>query len=100
MLSWLLKKWSWKSFAVGAGAALFGGTLARPALVGAVKAGMDVQDKASQTFQQAREGFSRIREEAASQRTGGPQAGNAELLAELQKLREEIAALRNSPSRT
>jgi len=54
MLPWLLTKWSWKSFAIGAGAALFGGTIARPALVQAVKAGMDVTDYAAGTLEQAK----------------------------------------------
>lgn len=100
MLTWLLSKWSWKSFAIGAGTAIFGGTIARPVLVSAVKAGMDVQDKAARTFEQARNEFGRIRDEASQQRSAGAQAGNAELLAELQKLREEIASLRSGSSKT
>lgn len=97
MLPWLLSKWSWKSFAVGAGAAIFGGTIARPAIVEVVKAGMGVQDQAVKTFDAARQEFQKIREEAAQQRAGVP-ADSSALLAELQKMRAEIAALRTSQS--
>ena len=97
MLSWLLKRWSWKSFAAGAGAAVFGGTIARPALVTAVKAGMDIQDRAAETFRQAQAGAARIRDEAASLRaSGGTSSGHAELLSELKSLREEISALKSN----
>lgn len=96
MLTWLLSKWNWKSFAVGLGAAVFGGTVARPALVNVVKAGMDVKDKATQTIQQAGAELGKIRMEAEQQRSASVATGNSELLAELKKLREEIASLRQS----
>ena len=98
MLPWILSKWSWKSFAIGAGAALFGGTIARPALVQVVKAGMDASDYAAQTVNQAKTEFSRVRDEAAQLRASGPapSSGHAEMMSELQKLRDEIASLRSS----
>jgi len=95
MLTWVLSKWSWKSFAVGAGAAIFGGTIARPALVSVVKTGMGIQEQAVKTMASAREEFQRIREEAMAERVG-TSPDTAALLAELQKVRAEIASLKTS----
>ncbi len=96
MLSWLLHKWSWKSFAAGAGAALFGGTIARPVLVQAVKTGMEVQEYAAHTYLQARYEFEKVRAEAAALRAVASQSHVAtnEILSEIQKLRDEVASLR------
>jgi demethoxyubiquinone hydroxylase (CLK1/Coq7/Cat5 family) len=97
MLPWILSKWSWKSFAIGAGAALFGGTIARPALVHAVKAGMEVSDYAAGTIQQAKTEFAKVRDDANQLRASqGEQAGYAGLMSEMQKLRDEIASLRGT----
>jgi hypothetical protein len=101
MLPWLLTKWSWKSFAIGAGAALFGGTIARPALVQAVKAGMDVTDYAAGTLEQAKVQVAKVRQEAAGLRgAASPSAsGYSDLISEIQKLREEIASVKGSFSK-
>jgi hypothetical protein len=97
MWPWILSKWSWKSFAVGAGAALFGGTIARPALVHAVKVGMDVTDYAAGTLEQAKTQVAKVRQEAAGLRgTATPAAGYSDLVSEMQKLREEIASVKGS----
>jgi glucosamine 6-phosphate synthetase-like amidotransferase/phosphosugar isomerase protein len=96
MVTWILSKWSWKSFAVGLGAALFGGTIARPVLVKVVKAGMEAGEAATHTFHQARVELDNIRHEAMQQRSFDNNAGNSELLAELRKLREEIASIKRS----
>jgi hypothetical protein len=94
--SWLLRQWSWKSFGIGAGAALFGGTIARPLLVGAVRTGMDLTDTASATLQKAKIEAEKIRSEAAGARAASQNVGD--LVTELQKLREEIASLRTNMS--
>jgi hypothetical protein len=95
LLEWILHRWSWKSFAVGAGAVMFGGTVARPVLVHAVKTGMDVTDYATETWQQARAEADRIRAEAVQLRTAAAPVLN-DLVTELQKLRGEVASLRAS----
>jgi len=94
MLNWLLSKWSWKSFAFGFGAALFGGTIARPALVEAVKTGMDVRDRLDETLQGARREVDSIRSDAEKLRAASPP--QAQLTVELQKLRDEIASLKTA----
>ena len=111
LVSWMLKRWSWKSFALGAGAVLVGGTVGRPALVAAVKTGMDVADVGVGTYQQAKAGAISIRDEAVAQRslasTGpGPIVDNsglhdvlANIQAELSSLREEIAASKVVPKK-
>jgi hypothetical protein len=96
MLPWIISKWSWKSFAVGASAALFGGTIARPALVHVVKAGMDASDYASGTFAQAKVEVAKLRQEAAGLRGAAAPAGYSDLISEIQKLREEIAAAKGN----
>lgn len=96
LLSILLGRFSWKSFAVGAGTALFGGIVARPALTQAVKVGMDVQDYAAATVAQARAEYERARAAAVAQRSGAVGLSNADILAEIQKLHEEIASLRGA----
>jgi hypothetical protein len=98
MLPWLISKWSWKSFAVGAGAALFGGTIARPALVQAVKVGMVANDYAADTITQAKTEFGRMKDDAVRLRTAesAQPAGYADLVAEMQKLRDEISSLKGT----
>ncbi len=99
MLPWIISKWSWKSFAVGAGAALFGGTIARPALVHAVKVGMDVSDYAAGTLEQAKVQVSKVRQEAAGLRGAAAPSGYSELVSEIQKLREELASAKSTFSK-
>jgi len=97
ILGLLLNRFSWNSFFIGAGTALFGGIIARPVLVEAVKLGMDVQDYAGETMDRARTEYQKVRAEAAARRAGPPaQLSSAELLAEIQKLHEEIASLRGA----
>lgn len=96
MLNWVIGKWSWKSFAVGTGVALFGGAIARPLLVAAVKSGLDVKDFLDDTIQTAKEEASSIRAAALKMRAmeSAAQPGAAELISELRKLREEMEALK------
>jgi hypothetical protein len=98
LLSILLGRFSWKSFALGAGTALFGGVVARPALAQVVKVGMDVQDYASATVAQAKAEYERARATAVAQRTGSAGLSSADILAEIQKLHAEITSLRSSIS--
>jgi hypothetical protein len=97
LLSLVLDGFSWKSFAIGAGAALFGGMVARPALAQAVRVGMDVQDYATATVAQARAEYERAKDTAIAQRNAASQATvNIDLLAEIHKLHDEIASLRGA----
>ena len=57
-----------ENFTIGARAALFGGTITRPALVHAVKVGMDVTDYAAGTLEQAKTEVAKVRQEAAGLR--------------------------------
>jgi hypothetical protein len=98
-MGWVLKRWSWKSFAVGAGAVIVGGTVGRPALVSAVKTGMEVADAGVSTYNQAKTQMIAIRNDAAMLRSaetnmqsGGVQELLASIQAELQNLRQDVAA--------
>ena len=94
MLNWILTKWSWKSFAIGAGAAVFGGTLARPVLVGAVKTGLEVRDRANETLETAKMAAKQITAEAMAMRSAEQAQPMSALLDEVRKLREEISSLK------
>jgi protein involved in polysaccharide export with SLBB domain len=101
LTGWVLKRWSWKSFAVGAGAVIVGGTVGRPALVSAVKTGMEVADAGASTFNQAKTQMIAIRNDAAKLRSaeidtqsGGLHEVLASIQAELQNLRQDVAASR------
>lgn len=99
LAGWILKRWSWKSFAVGAGAVIVGGTVGRPALVNAVKTSMDVADAGVSTFNQAKAQMTAIRNDAAKLRSDETQSGGlhevlANIQAELQSLRQDVAANR------
>lgn len=99
LVGWMLKRWSWKSFAVGAGAIIVGGTVARPALVSAVKTGMEVADAGVASYNEAKNQMIAIRNDAAKLRTtetaaqaGGVQELLVSIQAELQNLRQDVAA--------
>jgi hypothetical protein len=96
MLNWVLSRWSWKSFAIGMGAAVFGGTVARPVLVGAVKTGMDIKDRAAETLQGAKAEAERIRSEAMALRAAESGGSTNALIDEIRKLREEVSSLKSS----
>ena len=100
LVGWMLKRWSWKSFAVGAGAVIVGGTVGRPVLVSAVKTGMEVADAGVSTYNEAKTQMIAIRNDAVKLRSAEANvqsgAGVQELLAsiqaELQNLRQDVAA--------
>ena len=99
LMGWVLKRWSWKSFAVGAGAVIVGGTVGRPVLVSAVKTGMEVADAGASTYNQAKTQMIAIRNDAAKLRSaetvaqaGGVQELLVSIQAELQNLRQDVAA--------
>jgi hypothetical protein len=107
-MGWVLKRWSWKSFAVGAGAVIVGGTVGRPAIVNAVKTGMEVADAGVSTYNQAKTQITAIRDDAAKLRAAETNlqsgAGVQELLAsiqaELQHLRQDVAASKATGKRS
>ena len=92
MLNLILRRFNWKSFAFGAAAAVVGGSVARPLLVQAVKAGMDLSSMANETWKSASAEVSKARAEAAQPQTST--SSNDAVLAELRSLREELAAVR------
>jgi hypothetical protein len=93
IIGWALRRIHWKTFAAGAAAATMGGSVARPVLVSLVKAGMSASQMAAEAIEQARIETARIQAEAAaSQRAVG--APSADLQAEVQQLRSELASVK------
>jgi hypothetical protein len=86
MLTWILKKLSWKSFGIGFSAAVVGSYVARPVLVTMLKSGMAAQTVAANTWQQVRAETARVRAEAD---------GPVKLLAEVRHLRDDLAFLKS-----
>ncbi len=93
MLSWMLRKFSWKSCAIGAAVTVVGGSIARPILVQVVKAGMDLSSIAADAWNQAAAETAKIRAEASQQRAG--QNKMEALLSEIRQLREDVAAVKS-----
>ena len=85
MVSWILRKMSWKSFGVGFSAAVFGGYVARPVFVSVLKSGMAAQALATNTWQQVRSETAKVRAEAD---------GPIKLLAEVRQLRDDLASIK------
>jgi len=96
LMNYLIKRWSVTSFALGAGAAAFGGALLRPVIVSAVKLGMDAKDLATQAYMEAMVEAASIKAQAEQARTAPSDSGVASALesirSDLEKLREEVAA--------
>ena len=78
---------------LGMATAVIGPVIVRPILVGVVRAGYEVKEFASSTWQTAKAEALSIRSEAAQQ-----QAANLE--AEVSQLRSELASLRTSTRKT
>ncbi len=91
MFGWLFKGLTLKSFAAGTGFAIAASSFGRPVLVRLVKTGMGVTSVVADAVHSASAEASRIKNEAAQERAIG-----GDLTTEIQKLREEIAALRAS----
>lgn len=100
MYTWIFKKVGWKFFAAGAATAVVGARYVRPAAVSVVKAGLNVSDAATSTWNQAKSESSKIMAEASSLRTAG--TDGKDLLAEIHRLRDDIASVKaelaNRPS--
>ena len=88
----ILGRLSFTSFALGAGAAAFGGQIVKPILASAVKAGLDVKDMAVQDYTDAKTEATAARDAGA----GAPDANVAESLAsiraELKSIRADMAS--------
>ncbi len=84
----IIGRLSWSSFWAGTAAATIGASLARPLLVGTVRAGYEVADLAGDAWAKAKAEVDQIKHEAVSAREAGAMAS------EIQQLREEVASLR------
>jgi hypothetical protein len=83
----LIGQLRWASFGAGAAAAVVGAYVGRPLLVGAVRAGYDVSELASDAWAKAKAEADSLRQEAQKLREQSASA-------EVQRLREEVATLR------
>jgi len=80
----IIGRLSWKSFWAGTAVATFGAAIARPLLVGTVRAGYEVVDAANGVWIDAKAEAQRVKHDALSSRSAG----------EIQHLRDEVASLR------
>lgn len=84
----IIGRLSWSSFWAGTAAATVGVAIARPLLVGTVRAGYEVADAAGDAWAKAKAEVDSVKREAVTARESAASA------AELQHLRDEVAALR------
>lgn len=80
----IIGRLSWNSFWAGTAVATVGAAIARPLLVGTVRAGYEVVDAANGVWTDAKAEVERVKSEARS-------SGSA---SEIQQLRDEVASLR------
>ena len=80
----IIGRLSWNSFWAGTAAAAVGGAIARPLLVGTLRAGYGAVDAANDVWTEAKAGAERVKAEA--------RAGSGS--SEIQQLRDEVASLR------
>lgn len=83
----IIGRLSWSSFWAGTAAATFGAAIARPLLVGTVRAGYEVADAAGEAWAKAKAEVDSVKREAVTARDSGTAA-------EVQQLRDEVASLR------
>ena len=91
LTSWcyrIIGRLSWNSFWAGTAVAAVGAAIARPLLVGTVRAGYEVTDVASEAWTKAKAEVESVKREALTARDA------SRMETELQQLREEVAALR------
>lgn len=88
----VIGKLSMGSLGVGAAAAVVGAAVARPLLVGAVRAGYEVSDAVTDAWAKAKTEAQAVKNEAIAAHT----AANVET--ELEALRAEVASLRQQVS--
>ena len=81
-------KVNWSSFLVGTAVSMIAGAVARPLLVGTMRAGYGVADAVNDAWSSARTEVREVKHEALAQR----HASNA--AAEVQQLRAEVASLK------
>jgi hypothetical protein len=84
----IIGRLSWNSFWAGTAAATVGAAIARPLLVGTVRAGYEVADVANDAWAKAKAEVDSVRQEAITARA------SATMATEIQQLRDEVASLR------
>ena len=84
----IIGRLSWNSFWAGTALAAVGTAIARPLLVGTVRAGYEVSDVATEAWAQAKAEVDSVKREALTSRDAG------RMEAELRQLRDEVSALR------
>jgi hypothetical protein len=84
----IIGKLSWNSFWAGTAVAAVGAAVARPLLVGTVRAGYDVTDCATEAWTKAKAEVDSLKREALATRD------SSRMESELKQLRDEVAALR------
>jgi len=88
MLLPIIGRLSWNSFWAGTAVAAVGAAIARPLLVGTVRAGYEVSDVATDAWAKAKAEVESVKREALTSRESG------RMEAELKQLRDEVAILR------
>lgn len=84
----IIGKLSWNSFWAGTAVAAVGAAVARPLLVGTVRAGYDVTDVATDAWTKAKAEVGSLKREALATRD------SSRMESELKQLRDEVAALK------
>jgi uncharacterized small protein (DUF1192 family) len=84
----IIGKLSWNSFFAGSAAAVVGSVVARPLLVGTVRAGYQATDIATEAWNMAKQEVQSVKRDALAARD------QSRMESEIQQLREEIASLR------
>jgi hypothetical protein len=84
----IIGKLSWNSFFAGTAAAAIGSVVARPLLVGTVRAGYQATDIASEAWKMAKSEVESVKRDALAARD------QSRMESEIQQLRDEVASLR------
>ncbi|MGE3276990.1 MAG: hypothetical protein AB7O67_17905 [Vicinamibacterales bacterium] len=93
----VIGKLSMGSFGVGAAAAVVGAAVARPLLVGVVRAGYDVSDVVTDAWAKAKSEAQAVKNEALAAHTSANMENELETLrAEVASLRQQVAGKRSS----
>jgi|SRR5271166_3078719 len=82
----------WKQVALGAGAVVFGPSLARPVLVMATRAGLGIAQGATTVWNQAVAESGRVKAEALAKKS---EPSSSEILNELRALRQDVADIKS-----
>lgn len=88
MIMPIAAKVSWSSFFAGTAVAAVGAVIARPIIVGTVRAGYGASDMVTDAWTKAKAEVESVKQEALAARNA------SQMASELQQLRDEVAALK------